>query len=342
MGAFSVIAAGAIHVKTAANGSAIFKVQSHKQQEAGRRNLRDLNDDEASFMLLTPGLAGDGGLATAANDEYMHAADPYGFVTMAGQGVHTKKKFTEYVLQYVANLHMNVGAELGMPVPSNTIATGTGTMQLRRFCYEDPPPQMFDPSKEVRCNDPTLCAGSTFHTDSHHLYPALLTAGGPLCGYNDVGHDDDDVDDDSDDEGDEEHSWARGPTPPPSHRAIINTGPSPFSMLVSVPNFMNDEHVACSKPTGTNSQFHLLEVQLKPGEAFIFREYTGVVMAHQAAFAATARVSFVVIDYNLMPGAPGSCLAAPTAAGPVPWAEWHNVSLTAAQAKGSRGGEEWS
>ena len=335
------MADGALHAITAANGSAIFKLQCHKQREAGRRNLRALHNDEASFMLLTPGLAGDGGLATAANDEYMHATAPYAYVSMAGQGLHTKKKFTERVLQHLANLHMAVGAELGMPVPSNTIATSTGTTQLRRFDYEDPPP-MFDSSREVRCNDPTLRAGSTFHTDSPYLYPALFKAGGPLWGYKDVGGDDDDDDDDSDDEGDEEHSWARGPTPPPSHRAIINTGPSPFSMLVSVPNFMNGEHVACSKLTGKNSQFHLLEVQLKPGEAFIFREYTGVVMAHQAAFAATARVSFVVIDYNLMPGAPGSCLAAPTAAGPVPWADWRIVSCTAAQAKGSRGGEEWS
>ena len=306
--------------------------------------MRPLEANEASFMILTSGPAGDGGLATAANDEYIHAPTPYGYTTMAGHGVHPRKHFTELSLQHVANLHMAVGEELGMPAPSDTTAKCTGTAQLRRFYYEDPP-RTFDPSKRTKASwwhplgkDPTLCAGSTFHTDSPYLYRSLLIAGGALCGYSDVDVDDDD--DDSDDEGDEEHSWARGPTP--SHRAIINTGPSSFSMYVSVPNFINGEHVACSKTTGVNSQFHLLEVKLKPGEVFVFLGYTGVVMGHQAAFAATARVSFLVIDYTLGRGAPGSCQVAPAAAGPAPWAEWRDVSQTAAQAKGSRGGEEWS
>jgi len=321
---------------TTPNGSTRYSPRGHAHEEAGRRKARDMRDGETSFIHLTD-KSGDSGLPAAAVASYQNADSyRYGFKSMPGQGWTPDKSFVQRVLQHIEGLHMREGAGLGVPVPAGMCIEVAGTMQVRAYRPQEPPPS-FISSKMVKCDDPARSAGSTQHTDSGARFPYLRLPGGALRHADDDDDDDDDDDvsddgDEHDEEDDEERDQCE------LYRVVLNSGETDVSMWVRVPKYEDGKQVASNRPKGRNEQFQTLEIVLGPGEMFIFLGATGVLLQHQAVLAAGAHhASFVVMDYRFVPGEPSSRLGAPMAA---LWDGWRLAALSARQARGLRGGEE--
>ena len=339
----STIACDGIKTATTPNGSTRFTPNTHGQEEAGRRNARDLKPGEAEFMHLR-NIGSASSLSAAAIASYQDPKNaPFGYLSLPAQGVHPDEGLIAHVLRHIEHAHTDEGALLGVPLPDGTHAEVSGTTLLRFFQPNTPPPS-FNPSKRNRLTSAPLgavpCAArhaaSSIHTDGTKPFAELYQSGGALHGLS--LNDDDDGDDDDSDDG-EEHDEDVDDDGFSRFRAVLNSGDVPFSMYVHVPIFKAGKHVASNRPEGRNEQFQSLEIELQPGDVFIFSKLAGALLTHQAVLTTDAPASFIVLDYCFPPGAPGSPPAAPMEA-PSPWTGWRSATKKARQAKSNRASKE--
>ena len=338
----STIACDGIDTITTPNGSTRFRPKAHGQEEAGRRNARDLKPGEAQFMHLRNGGSASS-LSAAAIASYQNLKNaPFEYVSLAAQGLYPDEGFIAHLLWHIERAHKHEGALLGISMPDGTHAEVAGTALLRFFQPNTPPPSYVPSKKNKVSSDPLGAvpraarhAASSIHTDGTKDLHELYQSGGALHGVS-VDDDDDDDDDDSDDG--EEHDEDADDDGYSRFRAVLNTGVVRFSMYLHVPIFEAGKHVASNRPDGRNEQFQSLEIELQPGDIFIFSKLAGALLTHQAVLTTDAPASFVVLDYCFAPGAPRSPPAAPTEA--PQWTVWRHATKKARNAKSDRASKE--